>query len=51
MSKQHTAMMEERLGALKAFYAVLTPEQQKVFDTNAMRGGHRGHHGKRMMHG
>ena len=51
LSKQHTAMMEERLGALKAFYAVLTPEQQKVFDANAMRGGHRWQHGKRMLHG
>jgi hypothetical protein len=51
MSKRHTAMMEERLGALKTFYAVLTPEQQKLFDANAMRGGHRGQHGRRMMHG
>jgi periplasmic protein CpxP/Spy len=48
LSKQHTAMMEERLGALKTFYAVLTPEQQKLFDANAMRGRH---HGRRMMHG
>lgn len=32
MSKQHQAFMSERLEALKAFYAVLTPEQQKIFD-------------------
>jgi Spy/CpxP family protein refolding chaperone len=51
LSKQRTAMMEERLGALKTFYAVLTPEQQKLFDAQAMRGGMRGHHGRRMMHG
>jgi protein CpxP len=50
LSKHRTAMMEQRLGALKSFYAVLTPEQQKVFDQHGMRGGHRGHHGKRMMH-
>jgi protein CpxP len=51
MSKQRTAMMEERLGALKTFYAVLTPEQQKLFDAQAMHGGHRGQHGARMLHG
>ena len=30
--KQREASMGERLGAVKTFYAVLTPEQQKVFD-------------------
>lgn len=31
-SKQHQAAMGERLEAMKTFYAVLTPEQKKVFD-------------------
>ena len=51
--KQRTARMEARLAALNNFYAVLTPEQKKVFDSQAMRGGfgkhrgHGGHHGQR----
>lgn len=53
--KQRTARMEARLAALNNFYAVLTPEQKKVFDSQPMRGGfgkHRGyggpgHHGAR----
>ena len=45
-SKQRSAFMESRLGALKSFYAALTPEQQKVFDEASARG----HHG-RMRHG
>ena len=46
------AAMDKRGEATKAFYATLTPEQQKVFDTNTMRyqgrpGGQRGlRHGK-----
>jgi hypothetical protein len=48
-----TTAMDQRLDATKTFYAALTPEQQKVFDANAMpgmgRGGHMGggwgHHG------
>lgn len=45
--KERTAKMESRLAAIKTFYAVLTPEQQKVFDQKAMRGHrfHRGGHG------
>lgn len=35
-----TAAMEQRGEATKAFYAVLTPEQQKVFDASTLR-----HHG------
>jgi hypothetical protein len=31
------AAMDKRGEATKAFYATLTPEQQKVFDTNTMR--------------
>lgn len=49
LQKQRTAMMESRLGALKTFYATLSPAQQKVFDENTRGGshgphGHRGHH-------
>ena len=32
MMKAHEARMEDRLAALKEFYATLTPDQQKVFD-------------------
>ena len=51
---EHQAHMKQRGEAVKAFYAQLTPEQQKVFDERGMRhgegkgghrGGHRGHHG------
>lgn len=45
MAKQHVAAMETRLEALRTFYAVLTPEQKKVFDANTMRGAHRMRHG------
>jgi Spy/CpxP family protein refolding chaperone len=44
MSKQRTAMMESRLGALNTFYSVLSPAQKKVFDENTRGGGHHGHH-------
>jgi Spy/CpxP family protein refolding chaperone len=33
-----TASMDKRAEATKAFYAVLTPEQQKTFDAHAMMG-------------
>jgi protein CpxP len=40
-SKEHQAKMQERLAALKTFYAALTPEQQKVFDdSHAHMGNH-----------
>lgn len=48
ISKARIAQDEARLQALKTFYAVLTPEQQKVFDEQAHEGGrkHRSrHHG------
>lgn len=58
---ERDAQMAKRIDATKSFYAALTPEQQKVFDTQAhggmqragMKGEHRmggkgGHHG---MHG
>lgn len=48
--KQRTAMMEQRLGAVNSFYAVLSPEQKKTFDEQAARlqgrfGKHGGHGG------
>lgn len=39
-----TAAMEKRGEATKTFYAALTPEQQKVFDSNAMQGPGKGKH-------
>jgi protein CpxP len=32
MMKEHESRMAERIAAVKEFYAVLTPEQQKLFD-------------------
>lgn len=45
MMKQREGRMVERVAAVKEFYAVLTPEQQKVFDANFMAGrrGGKGH--------
>ena len=40
MKAQRDAEMTKRHEATKTFYATLTPEQQKVFDTQAMGGGH-----------
>ena len=41
-----TALMDKRGDAAKAFYAALSPEQQKVFDAeHKMRGGRDGHGG------
>lgn len=46
MKTERDARMSQRAGATKAFYAALSPEQQKVFDANTMRGhGHGGHGG------
>jgi protein CpxP len=46
MRAQRAAEMDKRGDAAKTFYAALTPEQQKVFDANAMqhRPGGRGEH-------
>ncbi|MEO5794169.1 MAG: Spy/CpxP family protein refolding chaperone [Rhodoferax sp.] len=47
MRTERDAEMDKRADATKAFYAVLSPEQQKTFDTHAMphmRGGP-GEHG------
>lgn len=44
MSEMRRARMAERAEAIRAFYAQLNPEQQKVFDAEAMPFRHRGHH-------
>lgn len=47
MRTQRMAMMDKRGEAAKTFYAVLSPDQQKVFDAeHTMRGGRHGggHH-------
>nr|WP_315427066.1 Spy/CpxP family protein refolding chaperone [uncultured Albidiferax sp.] len=49
MRTERDAEMDKRGDATKAFYAVLSPEQQKVFDASAMphrgQGGPGGHGG------
>ena len=55
MRNQRNAERDRRGDATKAFYAQLSPQQQKVFDEQSFgmmgrggkggRGGHRGHHG------
>ena len=42
---ERDAVMDKRASATKTFYAALSPEQQKVFDAQHMRGGHG--HGRR----
>ena len=37
MHTKHQAAMDQRNQATKAFYASLTPEQQKVFDERGLR--------------
>ena len=50
MKTRRDAEMAKRGDATKSFYAALSPEQQKVFDTSTMRhggpGGPRGEHGR-----
>lgn len=42
LREQHNAEMDKHAEAVKTFYAVLTPEQKKVFDAgHMMRGGKR----------
>lgn len=36
-AKERTARMQQHLDALKTFYAILTPEQQKIFDDSHAR--------------
>ncbi len=46
MRTERAALMDKRADATKTFYAALTPEQKKTFDTMPMRqGGGRHHHG------
>lgn len=48
MRAARIAEMDKRADATKTFYAALSPEQKKVFDTQPMRGhrgGHRHHKG------
>ena len=45
MRAERDAQMRQREQATRNFYDLLSTEQQKVFDANAMMGG--GHHGKR----
>lgn len=47
LQKEHLAKQESHLEALKTFYAVLTPEQQKTFDKATAGHGHHHH----LMHG
>ena len=63
LKAERDAQMAKRIDATKSFYAALTPEQQKVFDTQAhggmqragMKGEHRmgghGSHGGKGHHG
>ena len=37
MMKEHESRMADRVAAVKEFYAVLTPEQQKLFDDQLSR--------------
>ena len=48
---QMNATMNKRGDATKAFYATLTPEQQKVFDAEQKKRGARGEHGRHGGHG
>jgi hypothetical protein len=40
-----TAAFNRRADATRTFYATLTPEQQKTFDTETLQFGMRGHEG------
>ena len=54
LKAERDAHMAQRIAATKAFYAALTPEQQKVFDEQTRQmGGHgdRGHGGHGKHHG
>ena len=38
LHNEHNAEMAKRIDATKSFYATLSPEQQKTFDSQSMRG-------------
>ena len=44
LRNQRIAEMDRRADAIKAFYAVLTPDQKKVFDAQPMGRHHGGRH-------
>ena len=46
-SAERLATLDRRIAATKAFYAQLSPAQQKAFDAMAPHGGMRGQHGMR----
>ncbi|MEO5671244.1 MAG: Spy/CpxP family protein refolding chaperone, partial [Ramlibacter sp.] len=48
MHATRAAEMDKRADATKTFYAALSAEQKKVFDTESIRRGHHGdrHHGR-----
>ena len=50
MSEMRRARMAERAGAIKTFYAQLSPEQQRVFDAEAMPRRHQHDHNHRGLH-
>lgn len=49
-SEARRVRLAERVEATKAFYAQLTPDQQRVFDAEAIPGSRHGHHGHRRHH-
>lgn len=49
LKAERDTQMAKRLDATKAFYGTLTPEQQKVFDAQTMRGMHGGPGGHHRM--
>ncbi|MBE7218443.1 MAG: Spy/CpxP family protein refolding chaperone [Caulobacteraceae bacterium] len=52
MMDEHTAAFRRRADATKAFYAQLSPDQQKSFDAAEELGGPGAHHGRHgPMHG
>lgn len=48
LQAEHQQFMSQRLDAVKAFYAQLTPEQKKIYDQQSLRHGPAGRGG---MHG
>ena len=47
---EHAAQFAKRAEATRAFYAVLTPEQQKTFDAETPRHGQHGQHDRHAGH-
>lgn len=51
LHNERQAASAQRLDGIKRFYAVLTPEQQAIFDREFRSMGHMGHRGHRGEHG